>query len=66
MCQTSASDQRSIEDTKAYLKSLKPHTYEPKQIGSNIACAKCGVGPGAFVHNDYEVERFQKEQSAAK
>lgn len=26
------------------------HEFVPKEIGNQVACAKCGVGPGAFVH----------------
>lgn len=44
-CRTSGLhvSQLSLVDTK--------HDYTPKQIGSNVACAVCGVGPGADVHN---------------
>lgn len=33
-----------------------PHYYV--QTTPYRGCAICGVGPGAFVHNTYEVERF--------
>lgn len=26
------------------------HEFVPKEIGNQVACEKCGVGPGAFVH----------------
>lgn len=37
----------------------EPHYYS--ETNPYKGCGKCGYGPGAFVHNTYEVERFLRE-----
>jgi hypothetical protein len=46
------------EYLKKHYYGYKPHYYVPTV--PYCGCRACGYGPGSIIHNDFEVERYEK------